>query len=499
MRLITLDIDGLRRDAFLLALEQGRLPNFARILGGPEAAAGLHLEPLSNAPSITFSCQASLFTGAHPRQHGILGNQFYDRFGAANDGHPRFYAFDVGDSLDFSDAVRTFTGPLGLVGEVLPASVPTLYERASARGLTSTVVYHMLARGATHWLAPSLLDLARLTKGGRLLGMSAAAFDTQMVERAMAHLRRGTAPDVLTLYFLGLDHYSHRHGPGAQAAYVADVLDPLVGRLLTTLDELGGLDDTLFGIVSDHGHVPVVKDDRHSLRLSYPFDREMGYLFDTLGLDVHDLPGEGPNCNAVVGSNGGLALVYVQNRRGHWVDPPGFEQDVLPLAAAFWEAQDSGRYAPDLEGALDMILVRNVERGGWESGYCVWSPAAAAAGYLLPLHEYLQQNPSPLLVEAAARVSEIVAPTAPDLVLVACYADGFYFGGECSGTHGGLHPGDSEAVMSFGLPSGTGQAVAALRETVTGAVADRCRAEGRRRTGLVDYVTAVRAALGWDA
>jgi predicted AlkP superfamily pyrophosphatase or phosphodiesterase len=139
----------------------------------------------------------------------------------------------------------------------------------------------------------------------------------------------------LTLYFLGLDSYSHRHGPDEQGSYIASVVDPLVGRLWQTLEELNLLDGTLFGIVSDHGQVPVIKDDRHSLRLSFPFDREMGYLFDTLGLDVHDLPGEGPNTNAVVGSNGGLALVYVQNRRGHWADPPSFIQDVLPVAGPF--------------------------------------------------------------------------------------------------------------------------------------------------------------------
>jgi hypothetical protein len=497
MRLITLDIDGLRRDVFMHALEHGRLPHLARVLGGPEAANGLHLAPLSNAPSITFSCQASLFTGAHPREHGILGNQFFDRFGLNNGGRPRFYAFDVGDTLDFGDAVRTFTGPVGLVSEVLPASVPTLYERAAARGLTSSVIYHMLARGAAHWIAPSLLDLARLTKGGRLLGMSAEAFDTQMLERALAHLQRGHRPDVLTLYFLGLDSHSHRHGPAAQAAYLANVIDPLVGELLQALGELGMLDNTLFGLVSDHGQVPVIKDDRHSLRLSFPFDREMGYLFDELGLDVHDLPGEGPNTNAVVGSNGGLAFVYVQNRRGQWSDPPSFEQDVAPVAQAFWEANATGRYSPDLEGALDLVLVRDVERNGWNTGYCVWSPAAAATGQLVTLDEHLRQHPTALLAEAPQRVSAMVAPTAPDVLLVSCYTDGFYFGKESLGTHGGLHPGDSEAVMSLALLGSTPAAVAALRVAVFNAVASRCQREARQ-PGLVDYCTAVAAALGWE-
>lgn len=499
MRLITIDIDGLRRDVFLDCLEHGRLPNMERLLGGPGTAAGLHLAPVSNAPSITFSCQASLFTGTHPREHGILGNQFFDRFGTANGGEPRYYAFDVGDSMDFSDAVRSFTGPLGLVGEVLPASVPTLYERAGWRGLTSTVVYHMLARGATTWLAPSLLDLARLTKGGRLLGMSAEAFDTEMMERALAHLRRGDRPDLLTLYFLGLDSHSHRHGPTSQGAYIASVVDPLVGRLITALEEMELWDDTVFGLVSDHGQVPVVKDDQHSLRLSFPFDREMGYLFDTLGLDVHDLPGEGPNTNAVVGSNGGLALVYIQNRRGHWADPPSFANDVAPVAQAFWEANRTGRYSRDLEGALDLILVRDVEQAGWESDYCVWQPQADSASSLPSLDEFLKTQPAPQFVDAAQRIRNLVSPAAPDLILAANYADGFYFGKESAGTHGGLHPGDSESVMSIGWPTASRGQVEALRAAVNEAVAARCRSEGGRRASLADYVTAIMAALGWEA
>ena len=498
MRLITLDFDGLRRDVFLSTLQQGHLPNIARVLGGPEAAAGLHLEPLSNAPSITFNCQTSLFTGAHPGVHGILGNQFFDRFGSTTGGRPHYYAFDVGDTLNVEDAVRVFSHPVGLVSQALPHTVPTLYERAAARGLTSTVVYHMLARGATTWITPSLIDLARLTKGGRLLGMSAEAFDTEMFNQTQAHLWRGARPDVLTLYCLGLDHHSHRHGPGAQAAYIADVVDPLVGRLLSDLESLNLLDGALFGIVSDHGHYGVIKDDRHSLRLSIPFDRELAHVFDELGLDVSDVPGEGTKSNAMVACNGGVAFVYVQKRRGGWADPPSFQADVAPVAQAFWEANHAGRHAPELEGALHLVLVRDVEREGWNAGYAVWTPAEAATGRLIPFEDYLRQYPSPMLVEAGQRVRALVAPNAGDLLLIANYADGFYFGAPTQSTHGGLHPADSEAVMSFGLPSGTTAQVSALRETIRSAVADRCRAEGGRRTGLVDYCTAVEAALGWD-
>ncbi|MCS6910949.1 MAG: alkaline phosphatase family protein [Anaerolineales bacterium] len=78
-RLVILGIDGIRRDVFLQALADGRAHALARLLGSPDAQRGLHFEAVSNAPSITLSCRASLFTDAHPKQHGLMGNQFFRR------------------------------------------------------------------------------------------------------------------------------------------------------------------------------------------------------------------------------------------------------------------------------------------------------------------------------------------------------------------------------------------------------------------------------------
>ena len=71
--LLILDIDGLRQDVFHHALDEGRIPHLARLLGGAAAHCGLHLDPLSPAPSITFTAQTTIFTGLHPGQHGQDG------------------------------------------------------------------------------------------------------------------------------------------------------------------------------------------------------------------------------------------------------------------------------------------------------------------------------------------------------------------------------------------------------------------------------------------
>jgi hypothetical protein len=86
-------------------------------------------------------------------------------------------------------------------------------------------------------------------------------------------------------------------------------------------------------------------------------------------LDVHDFPGEDPECDAVVASNGGLAHIYLQNRGAKWGDAPEFERDVLPIAEAIWEAHNSGKHASELKGALSAVLIRDVEKFGWYTPY----------------------------------------------------------------------------------------------------------------------------------
>ncbi len=492
-RLVILDIDGLRRDVFFQALADGKAPALARVLGGADVQSGLHFEAVSNAPSITFPCQASLFTGAHPEQHGVLGNQFFDRFGRLSGGRPRFYAFDIGDTLAVDDAVAVYVGEKGLVNDLLSPGVTTLYEYAAQRGLTSAVAHNMIARGATHWLRPNLLDIARFTKGGGLLGLAAEQFDGQMVAALIALLDSGARPDVLTAYFMGLDHRSHREGLAAQYDYLTRIVDEQIARLLDALARHRLLSGALFAVVSDHGQLAVIPDEAHSLRLSFPFDRELGRVFDALGLDVHDLPGEDPNVDAVVACNGGLAHVYLHHRAGRWSDKPRFEEDVLPVGRAFWEATLTGKYAPALRDSLALILVRNVERDGWEADYQALTPA----GELIPIPDYLRAHPEIAVVDAVNRLRHLASPVSGDLVLLSNYAGGYYFGAPTKGVHGGLHPDDSECVLSLGWPNGTPAQVAALRLTAEHAVMARCHAEGNRRPGVVDLMTALNAVMGW--
>ncbi len=492
IRLVIIDVDGLRRDVFRASLAAGHLPNVERIVGGREGRTACHVDALSTAPSITFAAQASIFTGQHPGRHGIAGNESFDRLGRISGGRPRHFGFDVGYTLAVDDAVRVFSD--GLASQLLSPQneTPTLYEIASARGLTSLVAYNMYARGADVWLPPDIVEIARFTKGKGQLGLEAGQYDGRMLDHLIAHLETGNRPDTLTAYFMGLDHHSHVHGPASQPAYLRDVVDPQIGRLLDELETRGMLAGALFVLVSDHGQIEVAPDDRHSIRLGFPFDRELGHVFAALGLDVHDVPGEDPACDAVMGLNGGLAHVYLQHRAARWADPPRYADDVLPVAEAFRQMNESGKYEESLKGSLDLILTRDAGRDGWQGEYRVY----LGGGQTQPFGDYLAARPELDYADPVNRIRLAASSLTGDLILAANGREGFYFGGPTTGVHGGLLPGESEAVLTFARPGGSPQEIARLRETVTGMVADRCANEGNREPSVADMVPAALALLG---
>jgi len=489
--LMIIDIDGLRRDVFEAALQSGSLPSFERILGGPTGEAAFQVPAVSTAPSITFTAQASIVTGTHPGVHGIIGNESFDRFGRISDGRPRHFGFDVGDTLAADDAVNVFRQ--GLASRALRSRAPTLYEKFALRRLPSAVFYHMYARGASFWRPPNLIDIARFTKGRGVLGLEAGQYDAGMLRNLGAYLHTAERPSVVMAYFMGLDHHSHLHGPDTQAEYLAGTLDAQMGQLLTVLEQQGWLDDTLFAIVSDHGQINAIPDDRHSLRLGFPFDLELVHVFSALGLDVHDKPGEDPGCDAVMGLNGGLAHVHLQRHDGRWADPPYFEADVLRVAQAFHDMNTRGRYAPELQETLELVLVRNVEAHGWDADYEV----VLESGQRWPLSAYLEAHPELAYIDAANRLSLMISEAAGDLLLIARGRDGYYFGGPQRGVHGGLLAGESEPVLVLAYPGGNGESITHLHQTFERALRERCAAEGGRQPSVADMVPLVESLLGW--
>lgn len=477
-----LDIDGLGRDVFTTALNSGQLPQIARIFGGSGMEKGISFDAIANAPSITYSCQASTVTGAHPRQHQIPGNMFLDRFGKNNFGKPRYYQFD------FIDAPLVFS--LGLSNKVLAPDTPTLFETAAQKGKTSTVAYHMYARGAQNWLQPGIDDwelFAKVTQPefGEL-------YDGNMIKDVLAHLEAGNRPAILMMYFFGMDHESHIHGTQVQMDYLTRVLDRQIGEFLDRYETLGLLDNTLFCIFSDHGQIDIQNDDLHALKVGSFFDREYTYLFDALKLDVNDFLLEGTNCDAILAQAGGMAQVYHRKTSGLWSEPPEFKH-VLNLANAFYRSNLTGEYSPELKNALELIMVRNVEKDGWFADYQVYTPEN-----LIPLAEYLQSHPELDWIDGPNRIYQMTSPVTGDILLFANASQSYSFTMlPYKGMHGGLHPQDSSAVLAYGIPGASRVRAQNMLKYLADSIQNRCQSENNRQISNVDVAFGIRKLMGW--
>ena len=475
-------IDGLRPDALAEAVQAGEVPHFEALLGTGKRHGWL-TSVLAPAPSITFASQASLVTGAHPRQHDVPGNQFFDRFGMHHGGKARHYAFDVGDTLEVDDAVEVFTR--GLASRCLGAR--TLYERAGSRGQRSVVVGHMYANGADRWLPPRVEMLARLTKAPAPLRITPAAFDRHVLDLALEDLRTHGLPDILTVYFMGLDAYSHAHGPEGQRTYLRETLDALVGELRAAVDALASRAHPPFWVLAaDHGQRAVPPDETHAIPL-----RALEPLFAAEARDLLDHPAEGRHSDAVMAFNGSIGLVYVRRRGEAWAQPPDFQSEVLPLARRFWEAHRHGALVPALEGAVAAVLVRDVARGGWRSGYVALTPE----GTFEPLEAWFHRLPSDEHVEAVPRLAGMASPLSGDVVVLLSAGSRRYFGHPVRGLHGGLSPEVSRAALMLAWPGADVVAWQQARRRFEHAVQVRCETEGGRQPQTVDVLTGLEAVM----
>ncbi len=73
-QMIFLDIDGILPEV-LYELADDKSTNISRIAGCGQRVK----RAVTIFPSVTLCCQASMFTGVYPAEHGIVGNLWFDR------------------------------------------------------------------------------------------------------------------------------------------------------------------------------------------------------------------------------------------------------------------------------------------------------------------------------------------------------------------------------------------------------------------------------------
>lgn len=494
LRLLVIGLDGINRDLLYDMLAEGRLPGLASLLGGQRGRrlphAHLDRDVVAMLPSLTLPGWAATFTGEPPAVNGIPGNEFF-----IPDRHT-FATFAPISFTDPSATIEMYTDDT--VGKML--LVPTIYERIRERdpGVMIWVSMSQFHRGADRLLlakrevilAAGRAYVAHATgidgKGRELsASMDAAALDT-VIEAIDDQV-----PDLLTVYVGGIDLYTHhaKEGPDrARRAYLREVVDPKLVELRSALDRHQALDDAYVVVTSDHGHSRVAADEHHALD-----DQTRGdpaRVFESAGFRLRPRKpdvSKDDDFQAVIAYAGPLAMVYVADRsrcprRGQRCDfasAARFDDDVVPLAEAFWRSSRDGQPVPGLEGTLELVLVRRSSgRDRAQAEFQVY----LGRGRVQSVDGYLASRPGLDAVALEPRLRDLTrgpaGDRAGDLILVARSSlarsarDRYYFSKPYHSQHGSASREDSEVPL---ILAHRGKSSAQLRR-----IADRHVSAGAR-------------------
>lgn len=418
-RAVVIDIDGLGRDTLygLLAEEPETIPNIHSLIGDVAwdsasdcyrfyGAAGVN-RATTVLPSVTLPSQLAILTGRWPANHGIPANAWFSRLLAAE--------IDAEDLLE------------AILGDVF-------------RKDSSETLLHLIAREGVS--AAYFFDPVAMVRHDKI-AIDPVAFDTAMTTAVLSLVNRIGLPMLLIIYYPGNDIQSHNHGVQTQRAYLQEILDPLIGRLLHGDGKADGeglkgflqlqpdlLETTLFVFCADHGHVNVTQDGGHAI--------------GTAMLNGHlAAAGYEAGQNAVYVPNGGAGLLYLKNRAlGNWARPRARE-DVLAAAHALTAM------AQQNPSPVDFFLVRVGGQGDGRA-YRVMDPST---GRLYPpsLFFLMRKRSGQDYPYAVRRIHGADPNKLGDIVIFPNRTDGFTCaeGSGVASDHGSLGAAESYVPMIF--------------------------------------------------
>ena len=487
-RVLVFALDGVGADELLRAVRGGGTPYISSLLGaeiGDGMFARGYAAPgvLSVLPSTTLAAWASVFSGEPPARTGIPGNEFFVRE------RRQYYAPAPVTVPEATHVLASYTDDL--MGSVL--AVPSLYERVDLRSYVSLSHIH---RGADLLILPDAEDMAEIAialvsgvvddeDDDEVEADEQGELDSASVEMLIEAMRERGPADLQVVYFPGVDLYTHMAEQPLedQRNYVTTVIDPAVGAVLNAYREAGILESTYVMFVSDHGHTPVIDDDRHALEAEGDDEppaviESAGFRMRPLSIDVD----ANDDFQAAIAYQGAFAYLYLADRSTcaaegspcDWSRAPRLEEDVLPVVRAFDEANRAGLHVPEMRGTLDLIFAREPRAPGTDAlPFEVWDGTR-----LVPVEDYLATNPRPDLIDLAARLEGLGAGPfghrAGDVLLLARSGatrpidDRFYFSGRYRSWHGSPDEQDSRIPLIVAHAGTGGADLRAIVNAVTG-------------------------------
>lgn len=252
---ILISIDGLKPDYVLEADKHKlKIPNLRRLVKEGSYATNV----TGVEPTVTYPSHATMITGVSPAKHGIYDNTSFDPFGK-NRGGWYWYAEDI-KVPTLWEAVNKAGGTTASVDWPVSVSAPIKYN-----------IVQIWRSGASddRKLIRALSTPGLLTEAESKLGPYPEGYDYSIeadIVRANfnVYLLETKKPRFQTVYFAGLDHEEHQHGPYSAEAFAGlEKIDEAVGKVRAAAETLGG-GRAIICVVSDHGF----SHTRRELRLN---------------------------------------------------------------------------------------------------------------------------------------------------------------------------------------------------------------------------------------
>jgi predicted AlkP superfamily pyrophosphatase or phosphodiesterase len=166
-------------------------------------------------PTATYTGHASIITGAYPGEHGIVGNQFYDR--------------EAGEARNFD-----FYDPNSCLEAV------TIFEEVDSAGLKTAAIAEPVTKGAKH-IIPKLYiqSFPVLTQNSKVLEES-------------IKLIKNEKPDIIVANFTAVDSIGEIYGPKSKEA--TRIIEEVDKALNKVFEEYHSQNQEVCMIISaDHG------------------------------------------------------------------------------------------------------------------------------------------------------------------------------------------------------------------------------------------------------
>jgi predicted AlkP superfamily pyrophosphatase or phosphodiesterase len=237
---ILVTIDGFRPDYYLDP--SWKTPTLAQMLKDGVHANGVN----SVFPSMTYPSHTSIVTGVRPAKHGIYFNSMFEPNGSTG-------------KIYYEDS---------------SIKVPTLWTAAKAKGLKTAALMWPVSVGApVNFNFSDVGSMGEKIREERAVPTGIVAElkknlfnDSPRIEygkdrniaNIAAYIIKKDKPNLMTMHFFGVDHYSHqegREGPAVSAAIAH--ADSSLAIVIDAIKSAGIWDKTVFIVTGDHGFMDV--------------------------------------------------------------------------------------------------------------------------------------------------------------------------------------------------------------------------------------------------